>query len=147
MYKINKSSWHYKLVSDSYNRAYGAYYESVLPKDFCSYWRALIAVVIKAIIMWALIAAVVSAGIVIIGGLLYMFCDAVYNNPLETVITVGLVIFAISIPITIEYISRSIKIRRYERAKKAATEHGNLAATKYKSWKSSVCLPVEYEND
>lgn len=128
-YVINKSSWHYKLVSKDQNWEYFTYR---VPKDFCSYWRKVISKVLSIMFV-----AVMSLIFVVFLGF------SIYLNPIPIFSAIAFVFIVAFLMIGYEKLKEKKRMRDYEVEFEGKQE--GLIAMKYRAWKEKTCPMVEYK--
>lgn len=131
MFKVNKNSWHYKLLAK--------YDPVVWPQDFCTYWRSVILFLLFFLLL--AIAVLAALGIIIytLGSFVYIAIVA----PLEAAKISAIVLTAlaiVSLPFAAIRLSTSL-------TKPYKQPSPSLLATKYHSWKHKYCPAIEYENN
>lgn len=149
-FSVNKNSWHYKLniqmvkTNDRIN--YGNHEETyVMSKDnLCSYWQMTIWSMFKVLL-------VVTFVIVVIVGLLtalytmgYAFIAHTQTALISTAIVIGFFATIVAIVSVFHYVDKR-KREKLNRILYEGETETSLAKAKYSSWKSGICLPVEFK--
>lgn len=116
--KVNKSSWHYKLVTGDNERA---------PTSLCKYVRKLVLLMVGWTIITAILAVCVAGIFTFILAFLPWFYIDTASNPLFAVGIVMFILFAIGI---LEYISLKFNEKKRERARQAAIDAMNNRVNK-----------------
>jgi hypothetical protein len=152
-FQINKNSWHFRWIAYIYalnnyqeyldylseypNRSYTDYYEdwSYRPRDFCSYWRA--------VLLWPGLSLVVSLLILsLIGALSLVIIKTM--SALGFVIILSAVVSIASIVILIHYL---INNSDYEYKKPKKQKEPGFFNQLYRVYKDKICPMIEYKKD
>lgn len=149
-FSVNKSSWHYhmnvsmaktndRLSRDDYAEKY------VMSKDnLCSYWQMT---------LWSMFKLAVAAAFVIgvAGFLLFVIYKIGYAFLFHTahaMVGTALITGAIGLAAGFAFAGTWLKTRR-QRKLDNILYHGetetSLSKAKYSSWKSGICVPVEFK--
>lgn len=149
-FTVNKNSWHYKLNTsmcktndrlDTTERVE----RYIMSKDnLCSYWRMTLWSSFKVLVAVSFICAVVAFLLFT----LYNIGVAFITNPATslkvTLAIVGGVALFIGIVYVLTRISNSQRIKMNKILYEGETE-SSIANARYSSWKSGICLPVEFK--
>lgn len=149
-FSVNKTSWHYRLnvqmaktnerlIRDDYAEKF------VQSKDnFCSYWRMTLWSMIKVA---ATVTFALSILIFLIYGLYgmgYVFLLHTKEALAVTGVVFSLIAIAVGTTYTINWADKRKKQKLDAILYDGETET-SLAKAKYSSWKSGICLPVEFK--
>lgn len=132
-YVINKSSWHYKLISRG-KTSYWHIYSS--PKDFCSYWR----MVVFKILGYIFITCFLTLFLAFLGYNIYLDPIPVLGGMFIASAIIALSVF---LAISLEKLKEKKRMRDYEVEFEGKQE--GLIAMKYRAWKEKTCPMVEYK--
>ena len=130
-FEINTNSWHYKLVS--------RYYKSIhktMPKNFCDYWRAVVA----QLLHYAFIYAMGIVALLFILSIIMVFISAAILDPVGVGLNTLIVVSVAGLSFLISF----LLVRRKKNRNKSENPKG-LLAMKYTAWKANVCPSVEYK--
>ena len=149
-FSVNKNSWHYKLnvsmakTNERLKRDDRAELFVQSKDNLCSYWQMT---------LWSSFKFAVAASFVIfvIGFILFGLYNLGYAfifHTTQTLIGTGLGIAFIATIIGIVMLSNWMEKRKNEKLSKILNDgetETSLAGAKYSSWKSGVCVPVEFK--
>ena len=127
-YKVYKNTWHYELV-------YSAYRFDDMPKDFCSYWRAVVGCILAKTMLYGTMIVVVIVLILGLGA-------AIYYEPIQMLSLAMTVLISVGLGLLYTYF-----ISLFKTKSQADSKQPSLLAAKYDSWKNRYCPSIEYEND
>jgi hypothetical protein len=149
-FSVNKNSWHYRLnvrmckTNDRLTRDDNAV-KYVMSKDnLCSYWQ---------LTLWSMFKVAVSAAFVtvIIFGvlfLLYLFGYALFFHTIQTLIGTAMALgvggFLVGMLMLSAWLDKRKRQKLHAILYEGETET-SLSKAKYSSWKSGICLPVEFK--
>lgn len=149
-FTVNKNSWHYKLNAamcktnerlDTQERIE----KYVMSKDnLCSYWRMTLWSSFKALVVVSFLAGAVGFMLFAI----YNIGFAFITNPGASFMAALVVATVIALLIGIVYVIARVNDRQRVKMNRilyeGATET-SLTKAQYSSWKSGICVPVEFK--
>ena len=142
-FKVNKTSWHYKLVNEHVIDKYPYdLRDKAMPKDFCSYWRR---VVIESLKFVGMVVVGVAALGVVLGGFGFMIYSIFFDFSgagfpfLVFFLAAGAVFIVLSLPDML----RKRKINKLKANE--PTQTTNIFVQQYKAWKGKFCPSIEYD--
>ena len=149
-FSVNKNSWHYRLnvkMCETNERLYTKKLTEkyVMSKDnLCSYWRMT---------LWSLFKATVAVAFILAVAAFILYMSFMYGYALifhTTEAIYGTIIVLSIIGSIVGVISLSVWFDKRKRAKlEKILYHGetetSLAKAQYSSWKSGICIPVEFK--
>jgi hypothetical protein len=149
-FSVNKNSWHYRLnvkMCKTNERLYrqDLVEKYVMSKDnLCSYWRMTLWSLFKVAVAAAFILALAS----LVLFLVYTYGYALIFNTAEAV--AGTIAVLLLFGTAIGVILLGAWLDKRKRAKLDKILNGgetetSLAKAQYSSWKSGVCVPVEFK--
>jgi preprotein translocase subunit Sss1 len=145
-FKVNKNSWHYKLVNEHVTDKYPYdLREKAMPTNFCAYWRRVVIECMKNSIATIL---VVGSMLLVLGGLGYLIYLAFAVATIADFAAFALVLLffaALVYGMLLPDILRKRKIKQLEKG--TDEQPSNIFVTKYKSWKGKYCPAIEYERN
>lgn len=139
-FKVKPDSWHYKLA-----RRYCKAWAVDFPKDFCTYWRYVMAYYPLTIVLSLFVIVTVVASVGVVGCLLH----ALWQNPATVGTAFGIVAVVAGIMVGLIYgidklLSRWDAKTPYTPKPKKAKIDG-FFKTRYKAWKGQYCPMVEID--
>ena len=144
-FKVNKTSWHYKLVNEHVTDKYPYdLRDKAMPKDFCSYWRR---VVLESLKFVGMIGVGVAALGVVLGGIGFMIYSIFFDFSgaglpfLVFFLAIGTVFTILSVPEML----RKRKINKLKKEATGSTQTTNIFVQRYKAWKGKFCPSIEYD--
>jgi hypothetical protein len=146
-FKVNKSSWHYKLnayMLSSNDIIKGREHLYLSTRDnLCKYWQTTLWSLAKVLIT----AIAIAVALFLFGILAYLAGYAFFTEPLASTIFTGSILGISALIIgTIYGIEMLVRAnKRKARAALYAQENESLTKAKIASWKAGICLPVEFK--
>lgn len=149
-FTVNKNSWHYKLntsMCKTNERLDTAERVSkyIMSKDnLCSYWRMTLWSSFKALV-------VVSFIVGVVGFLLFTLHAigvAFIANPTSSLMVTLAGVIVVALAVGVVYSITSLKERQRIKMNKILYEgetETSLTKAQYSSWKSGICVPVEFK--
>ena len=149
-FSVNKNSWHYRLnvkMCKTNERLYrqDLVEKYVMSKDnLCSYWRMTLWSLFKVAVAASFILAIAS----LVLFLVYTYGHALIFNTAETIsITIaalvifGIIVAAVSLGVWFD----NRKKAKLDKILNDGETETSLAKAQYSSWKSGICVPVEFK--
>ena len=146
---VNKNAWHYKL--NAYTCKSEVLHSDYLVDKFirskdnlCSYMQLTTWSMIKICFIGALLAFLAAMSLL----LAWVVVSAFITDPIGSLINTGLVLGILTVGITIVALGATYESYKRKKLNKVLYEgetETSLAKAKYKSWKTGVCVPVEFE--
>lgn len=145
-FKVNKHSWHYKLVDEHVVDKYPYdLREKAMPTNFCAYWRR---VAIESMKHGLLILILVASVLFILGGVGYLIYFSFTVATLTDFAAFGLIALFIATVALITWLPDMIRNRKIKQLEQGIeNRHSNIFVTKYNSWKGKYCPAIEYERN
>jgi hypothetical protein len=149
-FSVNKNSWHYKmnvsLCQTNQTLQAGQNAERyVQSKDnLCSYWQLTLWSMFKVLVVAAFVFTV-AAFILFV---LYKIGYAFMYYTLPALVGTGLILGVIAFSVGITMLGTWLGNRKREKLNKIlynGETETSLAKAKYSSWKSGICVPVEFK--
>ncbi len=145
-FKVNKHSWHYKLVDEHVVDKYPYdLREKAMPTNFCAYWRR---VAIESMKHGLLILILVASVLFILGGIgyiIYFSFTVATLTDFAAFAAIALFFVAVAYIVMLPDMLRNRKIKQLEQD--TETRQSNIFVTKYNSWKGKYCPAIEYERN
>lgn len=142
-FKVNKTSWHYKLVDEHVTDKYPYdFRDKAMPKDFCSYWRR---VVLESLKFVGMIGVGVAALGVVLGGIGFMIYSIFFDFS-GAGLTFLVLFLVIGTGLTITSVPEMLRKRKINKLKaNEPTQTTNIFVQRYKAWKGKFCPSIEYD--
>lgn len=149
-FRVNTNSWHYRLnmrmcKTNERLSELEAAERFVRSKDtICSYWQLTAWSVFK-------VAVIASFSIAVIGmilSLVYLFVHALVTATAYTLLWTGITIGSFVLLVGIIALGAALDNRKRKKLNKILVEgetESSLAAARYSSWRSKVCVPLEFK--
>jgi len=128
-FKINRSSWHYKLNKNFLNDSWNQYYWERTHSDFCSYWRATILRTVFG-------AFLLAFGLFLLATLIAVTIAEPVAVGLTLLGTVAVIGFIIALAALSAYM---------DARKKQSSEPTTLIGQRYAAYKNKYCPLVEFD--
>jgi hypothetical protein len=150
-FSVNKNSWHYKLnvrmvkTNERLNRDDYAEKYVRSQDNLCSYWRMTTWSMFKVLVA-ATFFVVLTAGII---AALYMIGNAFIFHTQQALIATGVIVGIITFIVLVTMLVNWISKRNREKLSAILyldKTETSLSSAKYSSWKSGICLPVEFKD-
>ena len=149
-FTVNKDSWHYKLnfeMCKTNDRLYKPelVHKFIMSKDnLCSYWRMTLWGMFKVAVVVAFALTVAAS----ISFMIYLYGYALMFHTTEALVGTGVVVSLLVIIVSIVSIHVWFEERKRIKLNKILNDgetETSLAKAQYSSWKSGVCVPVEFK--
>jgi hypothetical protein len=126
-FKVATNSWHYKLLTKA-NRSY-------TPKDFCSYWREVVIVIVMCILFIFML-------LPLVGFFIFWSVWSLIYEPMGILLLLGVMLIFICVSTFVGWL-----FARVDKSYDDEPKQPPLLATKYHSWKHKYCPAIEYDHD
>lgn len=149
-FTVNKNSWHYVLntkmcmTNDRLDTAERVERYIMSKDNLCSYWRMTLWSSFKALVAVSFIAGVVGFLLFTLYSIGAAFIINPVNSLKVTLVIVGTLSLVIGIIYVLTHINNSRRIKMNKILYEGETE-SSLAKAQYSSWKSGICVPVEFK--
>ena len=128
-FKINRSSWHYKLNKNFLNDSWNQDYWERTHSDFCSYWRATILRTVFGLVILSFLAFLLATLIAV-----------TIAEPFAIAFTL------LGIVLLIGFVAALVTMSEYINArKKQSSEPTTLIGQRYAAYKNKYCPLVEFD--
>lgn len=150
-FSVNTNSWHYKLnirmvkTNERLFRDDNAEKYVKSKDNLCSYWQMTIWSIFKLVVVFSVAAAIIF----FLGSLVFLYVKSIIFNTGPTLVGTGIAIGLLSalfgsIGIAV-WLDKQKTIKMNKILYDGETET-SLAKAKYSSWKSGICVPVEFKS-
>lgn len=149
-FTVNKDSWHYKLnfeMCKTNDRLYRPelIHTFIMSKDnLCSYWSMTLWSLFKASVAVSFVLAVAA----IMCYAIYMYGYALMFHTTDVLVGTGLVVSIVAVASFLAWFSTWISKRKRIKLDKILYDgetETSLTKAQYSSWKTGVCIPVEFK--
>lgn len=149
-FSVNKNSWHYRLnvkMCKTNERLYrqDLVEKYVMSKDnLCSYWRMTLWSLFKVAVTAAFILVLASLALFLV----YTFGHALIFNTAEVMAGTIAVLSILGAIIGVVFVGAWFDKRKTAKLDKILNDgetETSLARAQYSSWKSGICVPVEFK--
>jgi len=112
-----------------------------MPRDFCSYWRALVIIVVVLLIFGSIGGYIVIGTLHAIGAFLGFYAFADWTAP-----AFGVVLLFIGFAALISVVhGATVLYQRVAEIESHTSRPPSMLKVKYKSWKEKYCPSIEYK--
>ena len=149
-FSVNKNSWHYKLnarmvkTNERLNRNDNAEKYVQSRDNLCSYWQMTLWSMFKVAVTAAFLIGLASLSMVVIYLMGYGMIYHTTSFLLGAGAVIGLAMLTVGAIALADWLDRRKKVKLDKILYEGETET-SLAGAKYSSWKSGVCVPVEFK--
>ncbi len=153
--KIDRRSWHYRLLKKIYNNGWRNDYG--IPNDLCRYMRKLVLTIVGFTVVIAIVAPTLIGGVILVPLVAMYSLDTVqealsfipFSPVITTAIVMGMFIWLAAVIISIgmlgDYIgSKIINFRFPVTPKEQREKRVGIFATWWKAHKEKVCPIIEF---
>lgn len=145
---VNTNSWHYKMNLARLQRVPALEYpfdaaERYLKSrnNLCSYWQTTSNSLLQAFVS-IIFLSLIAIGII---ALLYFVVKSFITAPMFTFYMAGTIIGSVGILLSFIIMMLKLEDRRREKINRVLHEgETSLSVAKYQSWKSGICVPVDF---